>query len=302
MSTIPSSLAAADPGLIGPQHLPPADPQRGRGPGVTAVGSGSTFLARHPVAWFLILALGIGWLSLGTGVLLDLPLEPFLLVANFGGLLGMAVFVTARVEGRRGLRRLFAGTVKWRVGWPIAVSSVAGLPVTTMVVAVATGTAQHPNGGWWSMGVSYLAGALFMGALVFNLWEETAWAGFVQSRLAARHGLLAGSALTAIPFAGIHLPLAFADGVSGGRAALGIGVLLVVAVLFRTLAGLLMQATGGSTLAVAAMHASFNAAGALAAVDGQWQGITALALLTTAAFLLRRRLQRSLTAGAVRVG
>jgi len=150
------------------------------------------------------------------------------------------------------------------------------------------------------MGASYLTGAVLMGALVFNLWEETAWAGFVQSRLTARHGLFTGAALTAVPFAGIHLPLAFADDPSHGEIALTITALVVVAVAFRTLAGVVLEATDGSVLAVALTHASFNASGALAAVDGQWQGMTAMALVTAAAVLVRWRTGRRVGASGAR--
>ena len=45
---------------------------------------------------------------------------------------------------------------------------------------------------------------LAVGALTGNLWEETVWGGFVQGRLMARHGLLTGSLLTALPVFLIH--------------------------------------------------------------------------------------------------
>ena len=74
-------------------------------------------------------------------------------------------------------------------------------------------------GGLWDSGQSagWVAAAVgdvlvrharFPGLLI-NLWEETAWAGFAQSRLMARHGLMVGSLLTAVPFAAIHIPMQF---------------------------------------------------------------------------------------------
>src|SRR3712207_9266545 len=45
--------------------------------------------------------------------------------------------------------------------------------------------------------------------LLVHLWEETVWAGFFQGRLERRHGFLPAAALTAVPFAAVHLPLAF---------------------------------------------------------------------------------------------
>jgi CAAX protease family protein len=105
-----------------------------------------------------------------------------------------------------------------------------------------------------------------------NVWEETAWAGFAQSRLMDRHGLIRGSLLTAIPFALIHLPLAFEEhglrGTTGRDLAISWTVLILAAPFMRYLLGMTLVGTGGSVLAVAILHASFNASGALSAVHG----------------------------------
>src|SRR4029453_392269 len=104
---------------------------------------------------------------------------------------------------------------------------------------------------------------LIFGAVLGNVWEETAWAGFAQSRLMDRHGLLRGSLLTAIPFALIHLPLAFeghrVGGTSGRDLAITWAVLILAAPVMRYLLGMTLLGTGGSVLAVGILHASFNA-------------------------------------------
>src|SRR3712207_7962977 len=41
--------------------------------------------------------------------------------------------------------------------------------------------------------------------LLVHLWDETVWAGFFQGRLQRRHGFLPAAALTAVPFAAVHL-------------------------------------------------------------------------------------------------
>ncbi len=276
----------------------PTTPQTRPGPGDPQAGAPTsdrpaTSPARHPVAAFITAALGIGWLGLGTAVALDLPLEPFLLLANFAGLLGSAVVITARATGRTGVRALFVGVTRWRIGFGRWVLALLALPTATLAVAAVTGTLRTPAEGWPAMGLGYLAGTVLMGTLLFNTWEEVAWAGFLQARLTRRHGLYRGAALTALPFAAIHVPLAFAGHPSSGAVAGTVAVLLVMAVVLRTLAGLVLEATGGSILAVAVVHASFNASGQLTAVDGQWQALTALAALTTAVVLLRQRRARS---------
>lgn len=273
---------------------PDTRPTRSNGPVATASPARrATVLARHPITAFITAALGIGWLSLGAAVATELPLEPFLLVANFVGLLGTAVVITARTSGRAGVRVLFAGVRCWRIGLGQWVLALLALPTATLVIAAVTGTLVTPDDGWPTMALGYLTGTVLMGTLLFNIWEEVAWAGFVQTRLTRRHGLYRGAALTALPFAAIHAPLAFAGHPSPREAAETIAVLLLVAVVFRTLAGLVLEATGGSILVVAVIHASFNASGQLTAVNGHWQELTALAVLTTAVALLRRQRVRA---------
>jgi uncharacterized protein len=68
----------------------------------------------------------------------------------------------------------------------------------TVVLAAASGTLTNPERGWAAEIGWYLFNTLIFGALSLNLWEETAWAGFAQSRWMARHGLLVGSLITAV--------------------------------------------------------------------------------------------------------
>ncbi|MGY1694749.1 MULTISPECIES: CPBP family intramembrane glutamic endopeptidase [unclassified Geodermatophilus] len=257
------------------------------------------FARRRPVTSFLVGALGTGWTALGTALVAGLPVEPFLLAATVVGLLGPAVAVTWLADGRPGVRRLFAGVLRWRIGWTWALLVLLGIPGTTLGLAAVTGTLVWPGAGWGRFAADLAVSTLLWGTLLLNLWEETAWAGFVQRRLVDRHGLWAGSALTALPFAALHLPLLF-DGRPGvGEVVLGAGGLLVVALVFRLLAGCVLLSTGGSILAVGVLHAAFNTAGDLDAVEGGWQRDVAL-LLCTAAVLAVRRLRSRDGAASVR--
>jgi membrane protease YdiL (CAAX protease family) len=123
----------------------------------------------------------------------------------------------------------------------------------------------------------------------------------VQARLMARHGLLVGSLLTAVPFFLIHLPLAFENngwqGTTWRDAFITWGVLLVAAPFQRYLIGTLLVDTGGSTLAAGLMHASINAAGAMVIVPGGWQFVPALILLTIGVVGYRHWRGRSATDG-----
>lgn len=227
---------------------------------------------------------------LGAGVLaipfiVGVPAEPFLMVLVYGVLLGGAV-LTARRSGPGGIRALFSGLLRWRIGWANAALVVAAMPIATIGVAALTGTYVAPPDGWLSELGSYLFITFIFGALLLNLWEETAWQGMVQRHLMGRHGLLKGSVITAIPFAIVHLPLTVGGASGPTEAMVHTGVLLAGAPVMRYLLGRTDYATGGSLLAVGILHASFNASAKLSVVDGQWQYAVALVVVTAAILLV----------------
>ena len=179
------------------------------------------------------------------------------------------------------------------------------MPVLTIGVAAATGTLHSPDHGWAGEALTYLVLFVLI-ALTASLWEETAWSGFVQRRLMDRHGLLVGSMLTAIPFGLIHLPLAFeGDGWAGttwSRGLRQLGIPARSAAVPALLIGVLLVDTRGSVLAVAILHASFNASGGLSVVPDGWQYVPALIILTALVAVHRRLSGRSLVTGHVDSG
>lgn len=237
---------------------------------------------RRPLTVFLTITIGVT-LSAQTICLLNgwnvFPAKLLELVLLLGG----SVLVTAWLGGRAAVGWLFAGLTRWRIGVAQYLLVLAALPLLTVAMAAITGTLTRPQDGWVSVTLIYLL-FLVVGALTGNLWEETAWSGFVQGRLMSRHGLLAGSLLTAVPFFVIHLPLAFEakgwEGTSWNDAFTTWALLLVSAPFFRYLIGTVLIDTGGSVLAAGLLHASFNAAGALSVTRGGWQYIPAMITLT----------------------
>jgi uncharacterized protein len=235
----------------------------------------------HPILLLLGLAIPFVWITQLGSALVGIDLMPAKL-AELLVLLGLAVVITRATDRRGGARQLFAGLLRWRLGWHYPLLVLA-MPLLTVGVALITGSLRSPVDGWLTVGLTYLA-FLIIGAITGNLWEETVWGGFVQGRLMARHGLLVGSLLTAVPFFLIHLPLAFEangwQGTSWRDAFITWGVLLVAAPFQRYLIGTLLVDTDGSTLAAGLMHASINAAGAMVIIPGGWQYVPALILLT----------------------
>lgn len=96
--------------------------------------------------------------------------------------------------------------------------------------------------------------------MVINLWEETAWAGFFQTRLESRYNIVVAAALTALPFAGVHLPLLLLDDhVTAVSILKGIAGLVILGVAVRLMIGVVMRAAADSVLAVAILHQIFDA-------------------------------------------
>ncbi len=251
-------------------------------------------MRKHPVLSFAALAILPTWAVQFFFLLRGWPLLPALAI-ELVLLLAAATFVTARTEGRDGVKRLFARAVRWRIGLGRFAVVLLAVPALTLAVAAVSGSLRAPAAGWGSEVYNYLFLTLIFGALLGNVWEETAWAGFAQARLMERYGVVRGSVLTAIPFALIHLPLAFEEhglaGTSGRDLAIAWGVLIVGAPFFRYVYGTTMLDAGGSVLAVGIIHASFNATQKLGAVHGQWPPLVAMLLMVVlvAAYRSRRR-------------
>jgi membrane protease YdiL (CAAX protease family) len=244
----------------------------------------ASLINRHPVTAFLVIAITLSWAAQIGSILLIGNILPGIL-AELLILLGTAVLVTAAADGRPGVRTLFRQALRWRVraGWYVA--ALLALPALTMLIAAATGTFHQPADGWAPLVGSYLVNTVVTGAFLGNIWEELAWTGVVQRRLMERHGLIVSALLTAIPFALIHVPFAFAEkgfaGTPWADASAYWAVLFLFAPFFRALLGMAYVGTGGSLLIVGLLHASFNASASakLDVFDGEWQQIAAVAVL-----------------------
>lgn len=233
-------------------------------------------------------ALPVGWLMLSIPLLLDLPPEPFVLGTLLFGMLIPAIVLTHRESGRAGVRALVRSV--FRLPRPVGLLGVAllAIPVLVWLGATALGGAQPLTGSLLAaIGVQFGTGLVLV-----NLWEEMVWTGFAQTRTMRRFGLVKGSLLTAALFAGIHLPLAFADGPSA--APLGVLVLFSSSILLRLIFGCLYR-TGGGLLAIAIMHATYNAGGQIVQPGYDLVRLGVLAVVAAVALLIMARLRPQAT-------
>lgn len=213
------------------------------------------FLLAYLLSWCAFLPLALQ----GQGVLSGVPVWLHL-VGAYGPFLA-AFIVTAWTAGRKGVRELIGRLTHWRIGWrwlAAAFSPVAVFGVVVLVMRVLSGTweaasgfgqvAELPELGW-------LAGWLVW-ILTFGLGEETGWRGFALPRLQARYNARDASLILGLLWAGWHAPAFFYNYELSPFSVLAFGIGIVAGAMVLTW---LYNSTGGSVLATALWHGSYNA-------------------------------------------
>lgn len=271
--------------------------------------------ARHPVAMFLGLAFIVAYPVMSLPVLADhgvipggwMPQLPGLdeeriasALLVFVALLPAALWTTWAADGPTGVRALVNRVFRWRIGsrWWLLV--LAGLPTSTLALALLLGDSFKPvEVGPFVIGQIL---GLLVNLVLINMWEETAWSGVVQTRLERRHGLVAAALLTAVPFALVHLPLHFIGDFSLGSLTTALVTLLIVCAFVRLMLAVFLRGTRDSILAVALVHTLFNrsnndegvVAGLLEGDGRKLAGLLAVLVMTAVvAIAARHRLSRS---------
>ncbi|MFZ3301523.1 MAG: CPBP family intramembrane glutamic endopeptidase [Microgenomates group bacterium] len=214
------------------------------------------WIIKNPIKAFLRFSITLSWIVITTLFLLKLPTEPGILLLNYIGLLGSSLIITYLMKGKNGFKELFSKVFKWKVNIKFYLLALFSIPVLTILISLLFNTFYIPQSEWLLTAQKYFV-SMFSGFLIINLWEETGWTGFVQSRLMKENGLLKGSMLTAPWFILIHVPLYFSQPTLK-EFLIAIGVLFFLAFFFRYLLGLVYIDTGKSLFLVGLLHASFN--------------------------------------------
>ncbi len=216
----------------------------------------STYITGYPISSFHILVISLSWIVITTLFLFHLPPEPGIIVLTFGGLIGISSLITYWTKGVKAFKELFSETFKWRIHIGYYAFALFAIPALTVLLAKLTGSFLIPQAEWPSTFQNYLVAA-FSNFLIINLWEETGWTGFVQSKLIDRKGLVKGSLLTAPGFVAVHIPLYFSQPTMM-EFFMSLAVLFFLAFFFRYLLGMIYIDSKKSVFIVGLLHASFN--------------------------------------------
>jgi membrane protease YdiL (CAAX protease family) len=229
-----------------------------------------TVIQAHPVVAFFVLAYVISWafeiplVAVKQGwIQLQIPFAIHYLAA-FGPMLS-ALIVTTIVEGSSGMRDLFSGLFKWRIGWRwILFSVLAPLALFALAaVAMVVAGAKWPNLSLLGE-VDYLpylgiGGAIVLWLLTYGMGEELGWRGFALPRLQKNNSALGATLILAVCWAFWHLPAFFYQDtymVMGLVAGLPMFLLSIIgaAIVFTWL----YNSSCGSLLPVILFHALFD--------------------------------------------
>lgn len=167
-----------------------------------------TFIQRHPIVSYFILAYTISWL--GAFLVVSSKVIQGETIARLDGLLMFPVMLlgpsivgitmTAIINGKSGLKNLFSRMGKWRVGiqWYAALLIP---PVLILVVLLSLRTLISPvfTPNLNLLGVVY--------GIVPGFLEEIGWTGFAFPKLQSKYGTLTGSLILGVLWGLWHLPV-----------------------------------------------------------------------------------------------
>jgi len=255
------------------------------------------FVLAYLIAWggILLVALPVGGLSASPEALAPLAGPVFIAMALGPSL--ASVILTALLDGRAGLRALFGGVRRWRIGIRYYAAALFVVPAVALLVLFAF-SAFSPV-----YTPAFLAGGgvpLLLTGVVFGLvaggFEELGWTGFAAPRLLSGHTVVGAALLIGVPHGIWHLLAGYywGEGASYGLLFIPYFIMawIVALVALRLLIVWLYRRTGSTLIAMLA-HAG-NTGGLLMLwptgtspfEQTLWTAVFAVALLGVVAALV----------------
>ena len=248
-----------------------------------------------PIVWFFVLAYALSWtwwIALAaSGRLVERgDAWPTQIPGLLGPMLAALIVLTA-TEGGPGVRRWLAAMVRVprTRRWQLAAVAPLGFLVFGLLVAAAIGEPPRAEEFLHFSGTAATVPALLAALVVSMFGEESGWRGYALSRLQTRLDALRATLVLTAAWAGWHLPLFFLLASYqdfGPFTMIGFVVGLTAGALVLTS---IFNWTGGSILAVALWHGTYNLSVATTASDGVIGAIVTACVIFWGVSLLRAR-------------
>jgi membrane protease YdiL (CAAX protease family) len=170
----------------------------------------------------------------------------------------VAVLLTARSDGRSGVRALLGRLLRWRVKIRWYAFALGYMAVVKLAVAVVY---RMTHGHWPRFGEHSVATIVVLivvvGIIGGPLGEEVGWRGYALPRLTQRFGLAPASLLLGVVWSLWHLPL-FVLSVGGDQFEQSFPTYLLQVTALSVAMAWLMGNTGGSLLLAVLFHSAIN--------------------------------------------
>ena len=214
---------------------------------------------------FFFLTYAVSWTCFITVVMIALgpaPTAPALALSRgFLLLLGtfapslVALGITARAEGRLGIRALLRRVVQWQVATRWYLFAIVYLPAIKLSVALVH---RVMTGSWPRFGTEpwYIILVAIAISTPVQAGEEIGWRGYALPRLAGRFGFARASLLLGLVWSAWHLPIFFLRGADKYGQSFPVWTLQVVAL--SVAITWLYAHTNGSLLLTMLMHSAVN--------------------------------------------
>jgi membrane protease YdiL (CAAX protease family) len=227
-------------------------------------------VARHPVLAFMLISLGVGFVTAAIPPIVDSEILPFGLPLHgvFMSLgAGLAAFlVTAALSGRAGVSDLARRGLRWRVPVRWYLVALLSVPVGATLISLVIYGPQAlatPSGGW-PRALAEVAAVFMLQLGLFQLAEEIGFTGFLQHHWQDRYHPMKLTLYVALLWAVWHIPDHFAEEGWGVEALISAPIIFAIEVVSLFFARAIFvwfyNRTGSSVLLVAIFHASFDAA------------------------------------------
>jgi membrane protease YdiL (CAAX protease family) len=203
---------------------------------------------------FLVVTFALTWLAFLPLILGRTGREStagaLLLLFGIGAPTVTAFVLAALSAGRQGVRGLWRGGTRWRVGiaWYAAVLVIPSV-ASGAAWAVAAGLGGEPPR------FSPLIPAVISGLLA-GILEEFGWSGLAFPAFQARYGFLPAGVAMGVIVACWHLPFFFTPGTTQSQSSFPLFLLTLIAA--RIIFGWIYNGAGGSILLMVLLHASGN--------------------------------------------
>ena len=231
-----------------------------------------SFIKQHPLLSYFILAYGLSWIvwvpiSLVFGQIDELPVWASILIGlGTWGASGAGLIMTGLVDGKPGVKKLWARLKNWRVGYKWYLVVFLAIPITILAGMAIYVLLGNPVGPFDIGELPLLLMLALIPTIFFGpLGEEFGWRGFALPRMQSRHSAFKSSIILGIIHTFWHLPLLFTMGLTFGT--IGENGLVVIPLFLSWVTigtfiyTFVLNNTAGSMLLAILIHLSANTAG-----------------------------------------